>query len=199
MNGAGRYFLRPSLKQTFGEMMNSSEPNIEILYSSADISRRNMELAEEIAVDMGSDILVIAVLKGSFVFAADLIRALHHAGVRPQIDFMALSSYGDKTVSSGNVMITRDIVDTVKERKVLLIDDILESGRTMKFAINELRERGAAEVRSCLMLDKKGKRMVDMEADYVGFDCPDLFVIGYGLDYAHYYRELPYIGHIVSE
>lgn len=179
--------------------MSSSEPKIDILYSSADIARRNMELAEEISADMGSDILVIAVLKGSFVFAADLIRALHHAGVRPQIDFMALSSYGDKTVSSGNVVITRDIVDTVKGRKVLLIDDILESGRTMKFAINELRERGAAEVRSCLMLDKKGKRTVDLVADYVGFDCPDLFVIGYGLDYAHYYRELPYIGHIVSE
>jgi hypoxanthine phosphoribosyltransferase len=82
--------------------MNNPDPKIEILYSSADIERRNRELAEEISKDMGPDILVIAVLKGSFVFAADLIRALHHAGVRPQIDFMALSSYGDKTKSSGN-------------------------------------------------------------------------------------------------
>ncbi len=179
--------------------MNNSDPKIEILYSSADIERRNRELAEEISKDMGPDILVIAVLKGSFVFAADLIRALHHAGVRPQIDFMALSSYGDKTKSSGNVVITRDIVDTVKDRKVLLIDDILESGRTMKFATDELFDRGAKEVKTCLMLDKKGKRINELEADYAGFDCPDLFVIGYGLDYAHYYRELPYIGHIVSE
>ncbi|MBL4740077.1 MAG: hypoxanthine phosphoribosyltransferase [Sneathiella sp.] len=179
--------------------MAASEPIVEVLFSSADISTRNTELAEEIAKDMGSDILVIAVLKGSFVFAADLIRALHYAGVRPQIDFMALSSYGDKTISSGTVVITRDIVDTVKGRKVLLIDDILESGRTMEFAANELLERGAAEVKTCLMLDKKEKRIVDFQADFVGFDCPDLFVIGYGLDFAHYYRELPYIGHIVDE
>ncbi|MFC4271467.1 hypoxanthine phosphoribosyltransferase [Sneathiella chungangensis] len=174
------------------------KPDIEILFASADIAKRNEELAEEIAATMGSDILVIAVLKGSFVFAADLIRALHHAGVNPQIDFMALSSYGDKTVSSGSVVITRDIVDTVKGRKVLLIDDILESGRTMAFATAELLGRGAATVKTCLMLDKKGKRVSDFEADFVGFDCPDLFVVGYGLDYAHYYRELPYIGYIVK-
>lgn len=174
------------------------KPDIEILFASADIAKRNEELAEEIAATMGSDILVIAVLKGSFVFAADLIRALHHAGVNPQIDFMALSSYGDKTVSSGSVVITRDIVDTVKGRKVLLIDDILESGRTMAFATEELLDRGAATVKTCLMLDKKGKRVSDFEADFVGFDCPDLFVVGYGLDYAHYYRELPYIGYIVK-
>ncbi|MEH6403526.1 MAG: hypoxanthine phosphoribosyltransferase [Sneathiella sp.] len=179
--------------------MAASEPTVEVLFSSGDISTRNTALAEEISKDMGSDILVIAVLKGSFVFAADLIRALHYAGVRPQIDFMALSSYGDKTISSGTVVISRDIVDTVKDRKVLLIDDILESGRTMEFAAKELLDRGAAEVKTCLMLDKKEKRVVDFEADFVGFDCPDLFVIGYGLDYAHYYRELPYIGHIVSE
>ncbi|WP_169543455.1 hypoxanthine phosphoribosyltransferase [Sneathiella aquimaris] len=177
----------------------ASEPNIETLFSSAQIAKRNEELAEQIASDLGRDILVIAVLKGSFVFAADLIRSLHHAGVRPQIDFMALSSYGDKTISSGTVVITRDIMDTVKGRKVLLIDDILESGRTMEFARDELMSRGAETVKTCLMLDKKGKRVVDFEADFVGFDCPDLFVIGYGLDYAHYYRELPYIGHILDK
>ncbi len=176
----------------------ATEPNIEILFSSGDIAQRNTELAEQISKDLGPDILVIAVLKGSFVFAADLIRALHHAGVRPQIDFMALSSYGDKSISSGTVVITRDIMDTVKGRKVLLIDDILESGRTMEFATRELLDRGAETVKTCLMLDKKGKRVMDFEADFVGFDCPDLFVIGYGLDYAHYYRELPYIGHIVG-
>ena len=90
-------------------------------------------------------------------------------------------------------------MDTVKGRKVLLIDDILESGRTMEFATRELMSRGAETVKTCLMLDKKGKRVVDFDADFIGFDCPDLFVIGYGLDYAHYYRELPYIGHIVDE
>ena len=179
--------------------MDETKPQIEILFASADIAKRNTELAEEIAMTLGSDILVIAVLKGSFVFAADLIRALHHAGVHPQIDFMALSSYGDKTVSSGTVVITRDIVDTVKGRKVLLIDDILESGRTMDFATKELLARGAETVKTCLMLDKKGKRINEFEADFIGFDCPDLFVVGYGLDYAHYYRELPYIGYIVRD
>ncbi|TNE39772.1 MAG: hypoxanthine phosphoribosyltransferase [Alphaproteobacteria bacterium] len=179
-------------------MTAKEKPQIEILFSGADIERRNTELAEEIAADLGQDILVIAVLKGSFVFAADLIRALHYAGVRPQIDFMALSSYGDKKISSGTVVITRDIVDTVKGRKVLLIDDILESGRTMNFATKDLLARGAETVKTCLMLDKKGKRVNNFEADFVGFDCPDLFVIGYGLDFAHYYRELPYIGYIVN-
>ena len=91
-----------------------------------------------------------------------------------------------KTISSGNVVITRDIVDTVKGRKVLLIDDILESGRTMAFATKELLDRGAETVKTCLMLDKKGKRVSGFEADFVGFDCPDLFVVGYGLDYAHF-------------
>jgi len=87
----------------------------------------------------------------------------------------------------------------VKGRKVLLIDDILESGRTMDFAAKDLLKRGAQTVKTCLMLDKKGKRVNNFEADFVGFDCPDLFVIGYGLDYAHYYRELPYIGYIVQD
>lgn len=175
-----------------------ARPEIEVLFASAEIATRIQELAEEIAATMGPDILVIAILKGSFVFAADLIRALHHAGLHPQIDFMALSSYGEKTVSSGNVVITRDIVDPVEGRQVLLIDDILESGRTLSFATQELLRRGAASVRTCLMLDKKGKRVTDFEADFIGFECPDLFVVGYGLDYAHYFRELPYIGYIAG-
>jgi len=178
--------------------MNAGDkPEIEVLYASGEIAKRIEELAEDIAASMGPDILVIAILKGSFVFAADLIRALHRAGINPQIDFMALSSYGDKTVSSGNVVITRDIVDPVAGRQILLIDDILESGRTLSFATGELIARGAGMVKTCLMLDKKGKRVTDFEADFVGFDCPDLFVVGYGLDYAHYFRELPYIGYIV--
>lgn len=173
---------------------SADRANIEVLFSAAEIERRVAELSETIARDMGPDIAVIAVLKGSFMFTADLLRDLHHRGVRPRIDFMTLSSYGTGTKSSGDVEIKRDVVDDLSAARVLLIDDILESGRTLAFARQHLLNKGAAEVRPCVLLDKPGKRVADIEADYVGFVSPDRFVIGYGLDYAHYYRELPYIG-----
>jgi len=135
-------------------------------------------------------------LKGSFVFTADLLRALHYHGVHPRIDFMTLSSYGTGTESSGEVVITRDITDDVRGAKILLIDDILESGRTLAFARALLQERGAETVRLCVLLDKPEKRKTKLNADYVGFSIGDAFVVGYGLDYAHYYRELPFIGTI---
>ncbi len=148
----------------------------------------------EIAADIGSDILLIAVLKGSFVFTADLMRALHRAEVRPQVDFMQLSSYGSGTRSKGRVEVVRDVGDPIEDRTVLLVDDILESGRTLSFAKQNLLSRGAREVRLCVLLDKPQKRVAGIEADFVGFSCPERFVVGYGLDYAHYYRELPFIG-----
>lgn len=173
---------------------DADRTNIEVLFSAAEIERRVAELAEAIARDMGPDIAVIAVLKGSFMFTADLLRGLHHQGVRPRIDFMTLSSYGTGTKSRGDVEIKRDVVDDLAGARVLLIDDILESGRTLAFARQHLLAKGAAEVRPCVLLDKPGKRVAEIDADYVGFVSPDKFVIGYGLDYAHYYRELPYIG-----
>ncbi|HYM32097.1 MAG TPA: hypoxanthine phosphoribosyltransferase [Candidatus Cybelea sp.] len=166
---------------------------VEVLFSAAEIAERIRVLALAIAADMGPDLLLAAVLKGSFVFAADLIRALHYAGIRPEIDFMTLSSYGAATESSGRVEISRDVDQTLQGRKVLLLDDILESGRTLAFARDSLGRRGA-DVRICVLLDKPGKRKAAIEPDYTGFVCPDRFVVGYGLDYAHYYRELPYIG-----
>jgi hypoxanthine phosphoribosyltransferase len=167
----------------------------EILYSAAEIHERVRLLAEEIASTMGPDLLVVAILKGSFVFAADLVRALHHAGLRPEIDFLTLSSYGAGTESSGRVRISHDVEQNIAGRQVLLIDDILESGRTLAFARDMLQTRGAT-VRVCVLLDKPGKRKTPIEPDFSGFICPDRFVVGYGLDYAHYYRELPYIGTI---
>ncbi|MDE0943270.1 MAG: hypoxanthine phosphoribosyltransferase [Alphaproteobacteria bacterium] len=169
---------------------------VEMLYSAAEIGARVGALATEIADAMGPDIMVVAVLKGSFVFTADLLRALHHHGVHPRIDFMTLSSYGTGTTSSGDVAITRDITDDVRGAKILLIDDILESGRTLAFARELLEARGADVVRLCVLLDKPEKRKIDVNADYVGFAIGDAFVVGYGLDYAHYYRELPYIGSV---
>ncbi len=169
---------------------------VKVLYSAEEIARRVETLAREIAASMGKDLMVVTILKGSFIFTADLLRALHHAEVRPQIDFMTLSSYGTGTKSSGEVKIVRDITDSVAGRETLLVDDILESGRTLGHARSQLLERRAASVKVCILLDKPGKRETGIEADFVGFICPDRFVVGYGLDFAHYYRELPYIGYL---
>lgn len=168
--------------------------DIEVLYSTDAIAERVTGLADEIAAEVGPEPLLVAILKGSFVFTADLIRAMHGAGMRPVIDFMMLSSYGTATASKGRVDIKKDVSDDVRGRSIVLIDDILESGRTLRFARDHLMERGAAEVKSCVLLHKPGKEKVTFNADYVGFTVPNLFVIGYGLDYAHYFRELPYIG-----
>lgn len=178
--------------------MQENNPKIDVLYSSAEIESRVKELSAGIAEILGEDFNIVAVLKGSFVFTADLLRALYHEGVKPRLDFMTLSSYGTGTKSSGNVQVLRDITDDVAGRKVLLIDDILESGRTLAFARSLLHEKGAEKVVICVLLDKPGKRKADIDADFVGFSTPDLFVVGYGLDFAHRYRELPFIGLVVD-
>ena len=170
--------------------------SVSTLYSAEKIAARVESLAGEIAEAMPDDILVIAILKGGFVFAADLIRALHRAGMRPQVDFMTLSSYGTGKESSGEVSIARDISDDIRDIDILLLDDILESGRTVAAARKLLLARGARSVKLCMLLDKPGKRKVECEADFCGFTVQDLFVVGYGLDFAHYYRDLPYIGTI---
>ena len=173
------------------------EPSIEILFSAEQIAARVEKLADEIVADTaGTDgeLLVVVILKGSFVFAADLIRALDRAGASAQVDFITLSSYGAGTASSGTVTLTHDLVEDVGGRSVMIVDDVLESGRTLAFACETLRSRGARSVRTCLLLDKPEKRNVPIEADYVGFAIGDKFVVGYGLDLAHRYRGLPYIG-----
>jgi hypoxanthine phosphoribosyltransferase len=168
--------------------------NVRVLFDETTIAARNDALAKDIAATSFDNLLVVAVLRGSFVFAADLIRALHHAGMSPQIEFIQLTSYRESTTSSGQVDIVRDIDSDVNRRDVILIDDILESGRTLAFAKDLLVARGAKRVLTCVLLDKKTKRAVNIQADYVGFDCPDLFVVGYGMDVAHSFRELPYVG-----
>ena len=171
-----------------------TEFRVRPLYDAEAIAARNEELAAEIAAGVGRDLLVVAILRGSFVFAADLIRALHHAGLSPQIEFLQLASYRAATVSSGQVEILRDIDSDPRGRDILLIDDILESGRTLAFAKDLLAARGARRVYTCVLLEKPGKRAVQVEADFVGFHCPDRFVVGYGMDISHSYRELPFIG-----
>lgn len=167
---------------------------IDVLFSADAIADRVDNMGDEIAARIDRNCMVIAILKGSFVFSADLIRALHRAGMHPRIDFLTLSSYGTGTESSGTVEITRDITDDVAGMDVLLVDDILESGRTIAYAKKLLEGRGAKSVSVCVFLNKPHRRKVEIDADHVGFDCPDKFVVGYGLDYAHYYRELPFVG-----
>ena len=169
-------------------------PRIRVLFDEDAIARRNEALARDIAKANPVNLLVVAVLKGSFMFAADLIRALHRAGLTPQVEFVHLSSYLDGTVSTGQVTILRDVESDVRGRDVLLVDDILESGRTVTFAKDLLMARGAKTVRTAVLLEKPGKRAVSITPDYVGFTCPDVFVVGYGMDVAHSFRQLPFVG-----
>jgi hypoxanthine phosphoribosyltransferase len=171
---------------------------IEPLFTADVIAKRNSELAAEIVNGPTNDLLVISVLKGSFIFAADLIRALHEAGIAPEVEFITLSSYGKGTVSQG-VRIIKDIDSDVKGRDILLIDDILESGRTLQFARDLMLERGANHVSIAVLLDKSVKREEKLEADYVGFECPDYFVVGYGMDVAYAFRELPFVGVVTGD
>jgi hypoxanthine phosphoribosyltransferase len=178
----------------FWTITMTAAPRIRVLFDEDTIAKRNETLAQEIAADKPQNLLVVAVLKGSFMFAADLIRALHRTGLAPQVEFVHLSSYLDGTVSSGNVAILRDVESDVRGRDVLLVDDILESGRTVTFAKDLLMARGAKSVKTAVLLEKPGKRAVQIHPDYVGFTCPDVFVVGYGMDVAHSYRQLPYVG-----
>jgi hypoxanthine phosphoribosyltransferase len=177
----------------------SGARQVKVLFDEKQIADRTTELAKEIAASEPRDLLVVAILKGSFMFAADLLRALHRVGLEPHVEFFHLSSYREGTVSSGAVTILRDIESSVKNRDVVLVDDILESGRTLAFAKDLLAARGARRVLVCSLLEKPGKREVNIKADFVGFSCPDVFVVGYGMDVAHAYRELPYIGQVVTQ
>ncbi|MFD2236679.1 hypoxanthine phosphoribosyltransferase [Aureimonas populi] len=171
--------------------------SIETLYSAQEIAGAVRRLAGEIAASGPGDLLLVGILKGAFVFTADLLRALHEAGLSPEVEFMSLSSYGAGT-EGGEVRILRDVEQSVAGRHVILVDDILESGRTLKFARELMLERGAARSQIAVLLDKAMRRKTEIEADYVGFSCPDHFVVGYGMDVGHAFRELPFVGRVVE-
>lgn len=177
--------------------VTASGETVEVLFSAEQIAERTQSLAREIADAGFNNLLVVPILKGSFIFGADLLRALHGAGAALEVDFIFLSSYRDKTHSSGQIEVLSDIKADISGRDVLLIDDILESGRTLDFARELVASRGAARVATCVLLDKPVARAVEIAADFRGFECPDAFVIGYGMDLAHRFRELPYVGRIV--
>ena len=176
--------------------MSSTWPTgVRVLLSAEQIAHRVDELGREIAqVHTGGELVLVSVMKGSFIFAADLIRALHGAGLAPEVEFISLSSYREGTVSSGTVTILHDVESDVRGRDVILVDDILESGRTLAYAKDLFAARGARRVLTCVLLEKPGKRAVTLNADFVGFECPDLFVVGYGMDVAHAFRQLPFVG-----
>ena len=174
-----------------------SDTRMEVLFDAEKIAARIDELVREIAEAEFNDLLVVPILKGSFMFGADLLRALHVAGLTPEVDFIFLSSYGKGTRSSGRVEVLREPEAAMKGRDVLIVDDILESGRTLAFAKDLIIARGANRVATCVLLDKPVERAVEIDADFRGFECPNVFVVGYGMDLAHRYRELPYVGRIM--
>ena len=175
------------------------DSELEVIFTPEAIAGRLGELAANVADEKLDNLLVVAILKGSFIFAADLIRALHGVGLAPEVDFMTLSSYRKSLISSGQVSILRDMDLDVRGRNVLIVDDVLDSGRTLAFAKDLIAARGATTIKACVLLDKKVKRAVSVEADFCAFECPDIFVVGYGMDVAHRYRELPFVGRVVKE
>ncbi|MGY3766991.1 hypoxanthine phosphoribosyltransferase [Vagococcus vulneris] len=174
------------------------EKDIEkVFYSQEQLNERVTALGNEISADYeGKNPLIVGVLKGAVPFLADLTRAIN---IHLEMDFMDVSSYGNATVSSGEVRILKDLDTNVEGRHIILVEDIIDSGRTLKYLVDLLKHRKAASVKIVTMLDKPEGRVVDMEADYVGFDVPNEFVVGYGLDYAENYRNLPYIGVLKPE
>ncbi len=163
-----------------------------ILFTEEEIAEKTKELAAKITEDFkDKDFVVVTVLKGGFIFSSDLVRKIE---LDVNINFMVASSYADKTESSGEVKIVKDIDLDVSGKSVLIVEDIVDSGRTLSKLKERFLQNGAKEVRICTILDKPSRRVVDVHIDYLGFEIPDEFVVGYGLDYAEKYRNLPYIG-----
>lgn len=179
------------------EMKNIDGKNLlddltEILLTEQQIEERIEEMAKEIAEEYsGKQPLLVSILKGSFVFMADLVRKLN---IDCTLDFMIVSSYGTKSVSTGAVKIIKDLDIDIENKHILLVEDILDSGLTLSYIKRILETKKPASLRICTLLDKPGRRTANITADYVGFTIPDKFIVGYGLDYAERYRNLPMIG-----
>lgn len=167
--------------------------NVSKALDAHQISERVAELGGAISAAYAErSTTIVSILKGSFIFTSDLVR---HVKVKDlQIDFMGVSSYGDSTDSSGVVRITHDLSKPIKDRHVLIVEDIVDTGLTLSFLMDQMRSRGAASVSVCALLSKPSRRRTEVQVDFLGFSIEDKFVVGYGLDYAENYRELPYIG-----
>ena len=165
---------------------------ISVLISEEDVDKKVREVAAQISKDYeGKEVHLICVLKGSVFFACELAKRIT---VPVTLDFMSVSSYGDDTKSSGVVKIIKDLDEPLENKDVLIVEDIIDSGRTLSYLIEILKKRNPASLHLCTLLDKPDRRVRPVEVDYTCFEIPDEFVVGYGLDYAQKYRNLPYIG-----
>jgi hypoxanthine phosphoribosyltransferase len=164
------------------------------LITQQEIAVRVQQIADELSVEYaGRELLAVGILKGSWVFLADLVRKMT---IPVTIDFMSVSSYGASTRTSGVVKIVLDLKCPLENRDVLVVEDILDTGLTLKYIVDNLKTRGPRSLRIATLMDKPDRRRADIKADWVGFKVPDKFVVGYGADYAERFRDLPYIGYI---
>jgi hypoxanthine phosphoribosyltransferase len=162
-----------------------------VLFTKEDIAYRVEEMGAEISdYYKGNEIVIISLLRGSFIFTADLVRGIKSP---VEVDFMTTASYGDEEVSSGKVNILQDIRTDIKNRDVLIVDDIIDTGNTLSKVVEHLSLKEPKSIKICVMLDKPSRRKVDLQPDFSGFIIPDVFIVGYGLNYGNYYRNIPYI------
>lgn len=169
---------------------------IRVMIPKEEVDAKIAELGAKISEDYaGKQVHLVCILKGSVFFTCELAKCI---SVPVSMDFMSVSSYGDGTVSSGIVKIAKDLDETLEGKEVIVIEDIIDSGRTLSYLLEVLQQRRPNSLRLCTLLDKPDRRVRDVKVDYVGFEIPDEFVVGYGLDYAQRYRNLPYIG-VVEE
>lgn len=193
-----KHMSKYKLKKEDGEkVLVYDEDKIKVLIDEPTLKKRVRELGRELTADYeGKSPVLVSVLRGSFIFVADICRELKIPVI---IDFMAVSSYGDSMVSSGIVRITKDLEFSIEDREVLIIEDIVDSGRTLNYLIKNLRARNPRNIEVCALLDKNVPRKAENKVKYKGFDIPNKFVVGYGLDFEEKYRHLPFIGYIENE
>ncbi|RMG99933.1 MAG: hypoxanthine phosphoribosyltransferase [Aquificota bacterium] len=168
-------------------MLRIKSRPLKLILSEEELSAKVKELADKIEKDFGEPFVVVGLLKGAFVFTADLIR---HFSLPVKVDFMWVSSYGSSQESQGHVKLIKDLDMDIGDKKVLLVDDILDTGYTLREVYEILKLKGAREIKTCVLLDKRERRKVNFEADYVGFEVPNLFLVGYGLDWDEEGRNL---------
>ncbi len=170
-----------------------SHPDItQVVLSEQQLKERVAQMGSQIAADYaGKDLVVVCILRGGAIFATDLVRSID---LPLELDFMAVSSYGNSTTSTGRVRILKDLASSIEGKHVLIAEDILDSGLTLSHLMTLLKHRKPASIEIAALLKKQGAQKVDIDCKYVGFDCPDAFIVGYGLDYAERYRNLPFIG-----
>ncbi len=171
---------------------NEMDNKVSVLISEEEVAKKISELGKQISKDYeGKEIHLICVLKGGVFITVELAK---HLTIPVSMDFMAVSSYGDETISSGRVKIIKDLDESIEGKDVLLVEDIIDSGTTLAYLLELIKGRKPKSIKLCTLLDKPERRVADVNVDYIGFQIPDKFVVGYGLDYAQKFRNLPYIG-----